>query len=270
MRRALQGMEAYSSILSAELPEKTKTYTPIQHSDIVNKIREEIRDAGYIITDELYRSSNEGKIALGTFKLSYKSDPEIDLCASFVNSYNKQYAFRFNLGALIKESNTAMMLNTDAMGAYKRVHKGNADMLATGKIQEFIKDSGSYWDLLLEHKQELMTRVLSDSQAYNIMGQLFFGEEILNTLQLNIVQKEMKNPSFDYKVGKDTAWSLYNHIGISLKESRPATWMTDQMKVHNAFDEVLNMTPPTVAAEIPDILPIEVDTFGTESAEFPE
>lgn len=246
MKRALHGMPAYSSILSAELPEKTKTYTPIQHGSIINRVREEIRDAGFIIIDEMYRASNEGKIALGTFKLKYKSDPDIDLCASFVNSYNKQYAFRFNLGGITKINNTAMILNNSKLGAYKRVHKGEADILAAGKISEFIGEAGEYWTALIEHKKQLKEYRLSPDVKDMILGKLFFSEKILNGMQMNIIQKELANPSFDYKVELDSAWALYNHIALSMKEARPATWMSDQIALHDAFDEVLDFGSPLV------------------------
>ena len=64
---------------------------------LLTKLRQEVEDTGYEITEESYRSSINGQIALGTFKLRYDFDPEIELSATFLNSYNKQYAFRFML-----------------------------------------------------------------------------------------------------------------------------------------------------------------------------
>ena len=253
MKRALHGMPAYSSILSAELPEKTKTYTPIQHGSIINRVREEIRDAGFIIIDEMYRASNEGKIALGTFKLKYKSDPDMDLCASFVNSYNKQYAFRFNLGGVIKMNNTAMILNNSKLGAYKRVHKGEADLLAAGKISEFIGEAGEYWTALVEHKEQLKELRISSDVRDVILGKLFFSEKVLNGMQMNIIQKELVTPSFDYKVDKDSAWALYNHVALSMKEARPATWMSDEIALHSVFDEVLDFESVLVSSRYVDV-----------------
>ncbi len=240
MKRALHGMIAYGSILKAELPAKTKTYTPINHADIINKVRREIRDAGFVIKGENYKSSNEGKIAVGSYKLQYKSDPDVDLCANFVNSYNKQYAFRFNLGGICKHSGNAIILNDTKMGAYKRVHKGDADILAEGKISEFISDAGVYWDTLIEHKAMLKEIRFGKFTRDLILGKIFYTDEILNGLQMNIISKELKNPSFDYKVDADSAWALYNHISLALKESRPATWIPDQQTLHQSFDEIIN------------------------------
>ena len=241
MKRTLKGMDAYSKILGRELPEKTKTYTPIAHSNVINKVRSEITNAGYVITGEEYRCSKDGDIAIGTFKLKYKEDDDIELSANFLNSYNKQYAFRFALGGLVKVCSNGMVLNNNKFGSYKRVHKGEADILAEGKIKEFIDDSSEYWDTLVQHKDSMKDLVLSKEKTHDILGRLFFDKEILNTMQLNIVKREMEKPSFDYKVADPSnAWALYNHITLALKESHPATWIQDQTSVHEVFSHLLS------------------------------
>ena len=83
---------------------------------------------------------------------------------------------------------------------------------------------------------------LSDSAAHDIIGQLFFKEEVLNTMQLNIIKNEIKKPSFDYKVDNDSAWALYNHITLSLKETHPAEWMESQGIVHRVFENELGLS----------------------------
>ena len=148
-------MTAYAKMIGAGLPEKTPTYTPIAHTSVINRVRSEITNAGFIITGEEYRSTNDGQIAIGTFRMNYKADPDIELSANFMNSYNKQYAFRFSLGGLVKVCNNGMMLSNSKFGAYKRVHKGAADILAEGKIADFINDADLYWASLVEHKDKM-------------------------------------------------------------------------------------------------------------------
>lgn len=235
MKRTISGMDAYSKMIGAKLPEKTSSYTPISHSSVISRVRSEIVSAGYIITGEDYRATNDGQIAVGTFRMNYKSDPHIDLCANFINSYNKQYAFRFSLGGVEKESGNALLLSNTKFGSYKRVHKGSADILAAGKIKEFIKDSDDYWKKLIERKEALMSIELLPSDAYTVVGDLFFDQKILNTMQMNTIRSEMEKPSFDYRVDENSAWALYNHIAVSLKDSHPADWMNHLQKVDEVF-----------------------------------
>jgi hypothetical protein len=241
MKRTVAGVEAYTKMLTAVLPTKTDTYTPISHIAVINRVRSEITSAGYVITGEEYRCSNDGQVALGTFRMNYKSDPDIELSANFMNSYNKQHAFRFNLGGLVKVCANGMMLNNNKFGSYKRVHKGAADMLAEGKISEFIKDSEEYWSHLVEHKDKLRDELLTSTTQHDILGELFFKKKILNTMQLNTIRSEMEKPSFDYKVDSDSAWALYNHITLALKDSHPSTWIKDQMQVHEVFSNMFGL-----------------------------
>ena len=92
---------------------------------------------------------------------------------------------------------------------------------------------------------------LSDNATHEIIGQLFFKEEVLNTMQLNIIKNEIKKPSFDYKVDNDSAWALYNHITLALKETHPAEWMESQGIVHRVFDNELGLS---VGEEEPEVL----------------
>jgi hypothetical protein len=249
MKRTLNGMNAYSKMLSTALPEKTETYTPISHASVINRMRSEITNAGFIITGEDYRCSNDGQVALGTLRMNYKSDPDIELAANFTNSYNKQFAFRFNLGGLVKVCMNGMMLNNSKFGAYKRVHKGAADILAEGKISDFINDADEYWKSLVEHKNEMKGILLSSTVQHDIIGELFFKKDILNTMQLNTVRKELDKPTFDYKVDTDSAWALYNHITLSLKDAHPSEWMDHQTKVHEVFSNILDLEHEVIAVE---------------------
>jgi hypothetical protein len=241
MKRTVNGMIAYGKMLSTPLPEKTKTYTPISHKDVVSRVRTEITAAGYVITGEDYKCTQDGTVAIGNFKLNYKADPDIELSANFMNSYNKQYAFRFSLGGLVKVCMNGMMLSNSKFGAYKRVHKGAADILAAGKISEFIKNSEEYWTTLVQHKETLRHHMLSQTDAYTILGKLFFEHGIFTTMQLNMVKKEIEKPSFEYNADPESAWVLYNHITLALKEAHPSTWMDDQVKMHQIFCDTLGI-----------------------------
>lgn len=249
MKRTVNGMIAYGKMLSTPLPEKTKTYTPISHKDVVSRVRAEIAAAGYIITGEDYKCTQDGTVAIGNFKLNYKADPDIELSANFMNSYNKQYAFRFSLGGLVKVCMNGMMLSNSKFGAYKRVHKGAADILAAGKISEFIKDSEEYWTTLVQHKEALRDKLITKGAAYTILGKLFFEHSILTTMQLNMIKKEMEKPSFEYNADPESAWVLYNHITLALKEAHPSTWMDDQVKMHQVFCELLGIYEDNVEFE---------------------
>ena len=254
MKTTIKGMDAFTKMFTIEVPEKTKSYTPISHSSIIGTIRREIADAGFKIDTENYRCSNDGKIALGTISIVYKEDPDIQLGVSFINSYNKQHAFKFTLGAIVKVCNNGMIISNDSFGMFKKVHKGDADILSKGKIAEALTNAGKYWDTLVKHKNKLISRHLSTSERNSILGELFFDSSILSGMQLNIIKKEIEKPSFDY--GKpDTAWALYNHITLALKETHPADWIDHQIALHDVFKSYIpiGVEPALLPSGIADL-----------------
>lgn len=272
MKRTITGMEAYAKMVSVALPAKTDTYTPISHASVVSRMRTEITKAGFIISDESYRCTNDGQVALGTLRINYKSDPDIQLAANFTNSYNKQLAFRFSLGGVVKVCMNGMIISNEKFGSYKRIHKGSADILAEGKISDFINDADEYWETLVRHKDKMKDIYVSESDKFFILGDLFYNKELLNTMQLNVIRNEIKKPSFTYGTDADSAWSLYNHITLALKETHPTTWMEDQGVLHELFDEIFDLseafaTEETKVEEVDDEVNDEISDEVSDEIE---
>lgn len=238
MKRTLTGSDAFIKMLSAPLPEKTKTYTPIAHMHIVNRVRSEIRNAGFSIDAESFKCSQDGMVALGSMMINYKDDPKLVLAANFVNSYNKQFAFRFSLGGVDKTTGSYMILDDNTYGSYKRVHKGAADLLAEGKIQEIINGAGAYWKELLDSADLLEGYVVSLKSAYSYAAELFFKDDaILNTMQLNTIKSLFKARVDSSKTLCLNLYDFHNIIGQALQDSHPSEWLDHQTKLHSYLME---------------------------------
>jgi hypothetical protein len=237
MKKTMTGMLAFSKMMSTELPEKTGTYTPISHSEIIAKVRSEIIDAGFTITREEYSCSSEGKVAVGSFGLVYKADKDIELCANFMNSYNKRYAFRFSLGGIIKVNNAVFMLNDAGHGSFKRMHTGLADIMSSHKIKEFIDNAGEYWDSLVNAKNLMQSIKSYDSDLYSTAGKLFFDKKILNTFQLSQIREEFERARKDAEAEERnlTLWDVYSSVTFGVREGNPTTWMNDLEAIHEVF-----------------------------------
>ena len=260
MKRAITGSTAYLTIVNATLPERTRTYTPIHHSTIISGIRKEVEDAGYTIEEEKYSCSLNGQIALGTFRIKYLYDPDIVLSATFLNSYNKQYAFRFTLGAIIKETNDSFVLKNAQYNYYKKVHRGDADILSEGKIKDFIQDSGEYWKLLVSYKDMLKSVIMPEELFFQMMGDLYFNKGALSSLQLNIIKSSLGQVVV--AEGKESefynGWLVFHHIVNALNESHPATWIDDTLAVTECFNDKLKyFLPPDEKLHDPTTLASE-------------
>ena len=89
--------------------------------------------------------------------------------------------------------------------------------------------------MLLADKEMLKNVKLSARDKGRILGHLFANDEILTLTQVGIVKREIDRPSHNYNADVDSAWTMYNHITLALKESHPSTYMSDHEKVHEYF-----------------------------------
>jgi hypothetical protein len=102
-------------------------------------------------------------------------------------------------------------------------------------MQEQIANASKYYDNLIQDKQMLKDVHLSQRQKGTILGRLFAEDEILTLTQVGIVKRELDKPTFNYSNNPDSAWDMYNHITLALKDSHPMRYLSNHQRVHNFF-----------------------------------
>jgi hypothetical protein len=236
MKKTISGLNAFNLMLTTTVPDKTRTYSPISHSAIINQTRREIGKTGFRILGDDYRATSNGQLAIGTYRIEYKQDPDIELMVAFLNSYDKSYAFRFAIGANVKASGNSMFLSDTSFGFYKKFHKGDASILSASNISKMISSADKYWESLIQAKDAMKSRIINDRKAYEIIGHLFFDSEILNGYQMNIIKEQIKKVGYEYNCHPKSLWSYFNHITLSLKDAHPSDWID----YHKQLFEILN------------------------------
>jgi len=230
-------------MIQAKAPAKTKTYTPISHLELINKIKSDIGRTEYIITGEKYLCSGNASVAIGTFTLSNNIDPELDLAVTFRNSYNKQYSFKLYIGASIKGTDNYIYLKDKENGDFTRLHKGMTEILTDDSIYDCINSSKEQFDNIIDFKDHFKRLSLTNRDRYDILGKLFFARNILTTYQLNLVKSEFKKleDSEIYPAGFGYAWQLYNSIATALRESHPSELVELHQQVTEIFTDDLGV-----------------------------
>lgn len=220
-------------IKSALLPQWGKSYTVIPHSYVIDQTRDQLDNAGFKIDSELYKSNLVGTVAQGIYHLDYANDPDMGLMFAWSNSYNKTMSFKCAVGARVFICMNGVV--SGDLANYKRRHSGSALMDVTSSIAYQISQAKEHYDKLIMDKEMLKQVSLSRKDQASIVGQLFLEHEILTSSQVNVVKQEMNKPSFNYNASDNSAWALYNHITLSLKDSHPTSYLTDHQKVHTFF-----------------------------------
>ena len=247
------------------LPNHGKSYTVISHGTVIDEARARLSSAGFMITNELYKTTISGDVAQGIYHLKSGNDPDMGLMFVWSNSYNKTMAFKCAIGAQVFICMNGVVSGN--LGSYRRRHSGSALSDLTTSMQEQIANASTYYDDLIKDKEMLKDITLTARQKGSILGRLFAENEILTLTQVGIVKREIDKPSFSYSGNPDSAWDMYNHITLALKDSHPMSYLSDHQRVHsffvNEFGNIVNNQSEPVTLE-PEEQVVESSYFEEE------
>ena len=231
------GTVGRSTLTSAALPAKTKSYTVISHNFVITTILQTLQKHGFQVESEEYRCTPGAQVAQGTFHINYQGDPELGMVYSFSNSYDKTLRFRAAIGARVL-INDAYMISED--DHWKRKHTGTSDQETADTIEEHIQNAQMYFDQMKTAK-DAMKAVEIDKDTFGAtVGRLLF-KGLLAIDQVSLILREYNNPSFKYTTGPNNLWTCYNHIIYALKQTHPSRWMQNQAGVHLYFATTWNL-----------------------------
>ena len=236
-------------LVNVALPVHGQTYTVISHQSIIDYAYQELANQGFGIVDEEYRSTLDGQIAQGIYKLQFGSDPEMNLMFAWTNSYNKQIRFKCATGGYVNANQTVMLAGE--LGTYARKHTGTADADVIASMQVQITNATMYYNQLVKDKEVMKTINLSSRKQAELLGILFAEYEVLTTEQASIIRQQMDKPSFFYNGGKDTLWAFYNHVTVALQHSHPRSWMEDQRMLHWVISNEFDLSAPVQVVSTP-------------------
>lgn len=119
-------------------------------------------------------------------------------------------------------------------GAFKKKHRGDIQEFTPAKITEYIKFAGDAF-LKIQKQRELMKSVEIDSRiTAELVGRMILEKEFIQSSQVNIIQNELKHPTFDYN-SSNSLWELYQFTTFAMKELHPSLWMGNHIDAHDFF-----------------------------------
>jgi hypothetical protein len=264
------GLVSQDFLVNAALPQHGSTYTVISHKFVIDTVKDELNNNGFFIEEESYRATHDAAIAVGVYKLTHKSDPELSMAFAWTNSYNKQVKFKAVVGAISNVNGAFMILGEQ--GSWIRKHTGTADLEAKEQIVHQIQQAGVYYKQLLTDRDTMKNISLTKRAQSQLLGILFADYGILEVTGASNVKQQMIKPGFVYSGGSDTLWAFYNHVIYAIQENHPKTWLEEQRMIHYIITHEFNMIPePVVSAELP--LPVinlsgdDVNEIGIEDGQ---
>lgn len=220
------------------VPERTESYTPISHRNVIDKIREEADKNNIVISSYNYSVGRNGRVLVGNFNFN-AGDPEFEMRMMFKNSYDKSVSFGVATGI-----NIMVCTNGCISGEYalKRKHTGDADNNVDSYIEEAMKSLYEYFERIKRDAMLFKVIEFTEKSAAEFAGRLFM-QDVISSMQLNIVKKQLyENDKFNICTSEDfTAWDFYNSINEALKKSHPTTYIKDHVNLHQfMLDNFIN------------------------------
>lgn len=226
------------------------TYTPISNKFVMDMVEDKIRNLGLVVKNENYiATKNENgsiKGVIGTYDIA-TPDEEFGQRIMFRNSYDKSMSFAFVAGTVVWICTNGCIKGNYQ---YKRIHRGTFidDTSSTKEdvvenIDNGFKALQTSFDKISSQLRELKHYQISPSESYDILGQLFFEQQVISINQLSIIKREFERSVNFRHIGDSdfTAYDLYNHITESLKTSHPLTYISDHVSTHALFEKTFNV-----------------------------
>lgn len=234
-------------LLSTPLPQETNSYKPISHEQLIDLTLTGIEKSGFKLETELYSSAQEGNIANGRYTISNVADKEMKLQIGWQNSYNKQLTLKFALGTSVIICQNGIV--SGDFGAFKKKHVGEIQTFTPQAITDYIKSAGEAFKRI-QIEREAMKQVEVDKRVISeLIGRLYIEEELIQSTQLNIIQRELKKPTHSYGA-EGSLWELYQFTTFSMKEIHPRLWMENHMDVHKFFTQQAGIILPSKEIEV--------------------
>jgi len=240
---------------SVALPEKTKTYTPITHGDIIDKLAAELSNANFIVEGADYIHSFDGEVAIGKVYIQSTKDPDMGMLFSWANSYNKKVKFSCGVGAFVYENKTSFF-GTEGL-SWIRKHTGTANAEAFTIIEQIVDHAHYHFDKIIAEKNRMKAQPIDIISYGRVMGALFFEHELLKPTQVNAIDREYKDEKSEV-TDKDNLWGLYKILMFGIDNTDIIKWQQSQQKLHHMI-----MAEYALSQEMYDELDTPVDV-GTE------
>jgi hypothetical protein len=238
-------------LMAAALPVyEGDTYTVIPHEFVIAETVKNLAAQGFQVKQELYRCNMNANIAQGIYHLDYSDDPDMGMMFAWSNSYDKSMRFKCAIGGYVFVCMNGMVNGN--MGAWGRKHTGSADSETIDRIQEQIGRAKQYYKQLVYDKETMKTIIVDDKTRAELVGRLYFKEDLLNTEQLSMIKHQMRSPKYDYNADTKSLWALYNHITLSLHKAHPKDWLDHQRLVHWFFTQEYGIQPLVLQEEEPN------------------
>jgi len=259
-------------LTSIATPNHGKRYAVITYDNIINEVKRNALKHGIEINNTIYRQTLNGAIVTAQYFLTYGNDPDIKLMFAWTNSYNKMRKFSCGVGTYVTVCLNGML--TADYSTFSRKHIGSATKTHTAfqemveQIEEQFNLADTVFNKMVTDKNKMINKKLREEEINELLGKLFM-EDVVGTIQMNIIKKQLKSPSFTYSGDVNSLWHFYNHVTLALKEEHPISFDMTHHKFHKTIqNSFLNASTALVINTDVEIAEPSISVLELYSSEY--
>jgi len=201
--------------LQTPLPEKTKSYAPVGHKELIEFVEARLDAAKFKRTTMSVDQNKEGTIIVANMGIQRKEVKDFHQEFSIINSYNKSKPVTFASGARVFVCENGMIISE---AVTVRRHTTNVWNELGEKADTAIAQLEANWQKTLADVNKMKEVELTMTRASELMGRIFVEEKILRPTEVTTAVRELRKPSFG-EFAALTLWSMYNACTYALKEA---------------------------------------------------
>lgn len=219
--------KTYKEVTNESLiPKETDTYKPMPNKYLIDSLTNRIQDEGFNINGRNFAMNRAGDSLFAVLSVESEISGYSTMIGA-VNSYDKSRAVGVATGARVHLCNNLSFSNFKKLRRHTKNLFRDYDNILNQMVNSLKTDAVE----VIEQNEELENIPLEDSAIPHLLGEMFYQEELINTTQLNLIKKNMKNG--DYVFGKDNFFDFMMHCTEAMKKSHPRTIVQDHMAVEN-------------------------------------
>lgn len=236
-------------LIRVNKPEQTNWYKPVEHERLIDLTLNGILQSGFELDKEEYSASQDGLIANGKYTIKNIADNEMQIQIGWQNSYNKRISLKWAIGTQVFICQNGCVSGN--YGHFKRKHVGDVQEFTPRYITEYIKTSEEVFTQMQKDRDVLKNIEIDRHTTAQLLGEMYFENDFIQSTQLNIIKRELDAPTHDYGC-KNSMWELYNFCTFAMKSLHPTLWMDSHIDAHNFFTSQAGIITPIKTIVIPE------------------
>jgi hypothetical protein len=231
-------------LASVKAPPPERRWHPVAHVDVLNRVKDTLGEAGYVVRAQKLALSKDNAKFFGTLDLETPLVSGVSLAVGVRNSIDRSICLNFCAGSRTFVCDN-MAFRADLL--VKKKHTQFGQQRFSQAIAEAVMKLGSFKDQEAERIKQMMRQEVSADVADAVILRAF-ERGIVGAHHLPGVIKEWRNPSFE-EFRPRTVWSLMNAFTTVLGPravKQPHRYAVQTMRLHRLL-EPPKEGPPTSA-----------------------